>query len=145
MWLIIAYLLRPYIILLSSLRRSRGGGGVGGVDGLKNMVYPDELTLVLGIIATLPVFLFLLAWIKRKPGASEFIRNVWHHGGAILLSAAVLNVVIVFLPLLTGVIHRIQSWGWIQVGIALMIIWYLSFSGRAKDTFEDFPKESESD
>ena len=142
-WAIILYFLRPYIILVSSLRLGFGGGA--GIDGLKNMAYPDHLSLALGIFATFPVFLFVVAWARRKPGAPRYVRTIWRNGGAILLFASVLNIIIVFLPLLTGTVHKIQSWGWIQVGIALMIIWYLSFSQRAKGTFEDFPKESESD
>ena len=144
-WLIIAYLMRPYIFLISTLRLGRGGSGAAGVDGLKNMFYPDDLTIALGIFATFPVFLFVAAWGKRKPGAADFIQKVWRHGAGVLIFAAALNIAIVFLPWLIGEIHKISWGGWLQVGIATIIIVYLLFSRRVKDTFTDFPRESQSD
>ena len=144
-WLIVAYLLRPYILKISSIRMGMGGSGATGAEGLKELVYPDNFSMVLGILATIPVFLFLFAWIKRKPGASEFVTKLWHKGSMILVSTAVLNIAIVFVPLLTGAIHSIHLGGWIQIGIALLIILYLVMSQRVKDAFADFPKEAESE
>ena len=144
-WLIVVYFLRPYILKFSTIRLGKGAGPRAGMDGFKLLVYPDDFSLALGVIASIPVFLFLFVWIKRKPGAAEFVIKLWHKSVVILYSAAALNIAIIFVPLLTSVTHRVQLGGWIQVGIALLIILYLALSQRVKDTFADFPKESESD
>lgn len=146
LWLVILYLLRPYIILLSSLRMGRGGGGgVQGADGLKNIVYPDDFSLALAILATIPVMVFMYAWSRRKPGAKPLIKKLWRRGGLILTMAVALNILVVFVPLLTMVSHKIVLTNWIQVGISVLIIWYLHFSQRVKDTFADFPEEKKAE
>ena len=68
MWLVILYLLRPYILLISTFRMGRGGGKSEGISVLRDMVYPDDFSLALGIFATVPVLILMYGWIKRKPG-----------------------------------------------------------------------------
>ena len=140
MWLIIVYLMRPFPVLISSFRGGRGGAkGVKGADGIKQILYPDDFTLVLGILATIPAILFMIAVMKRKPSAGAFFRGVWRNGALMLSMAAVMNIVIVFIPILTGVISKVHMTGWVQVAISIAIIFYLNTSKRVKDTFEDFP------
>ena len=141
MWLVILYLLRPYILLISTFRMGRGGGKSEGISVLRDMVYPDDFSLALGIFATVPVLILMYGWIKRKPGAPDYVRKIWRHGSGILTVAAVLNIVIVFVPLLLGLIHHIHPAGWVQVALSLPIILYLYASQRVKDTFADFPAE----
>jgi len=141
LWLVILYLLRPYVLLVSSVRMGRGGGGAEGVDSLKNMVYPDDFSLTLGILVTIPVLILLYGWVKRKPGAPDYVWKIWRHGAWLLITAAVLNIAIVLIPLLLGLMHHIHLAGWVQVVLSLPIIVYLYFSQRVKDTFADFPVE----
>jgi hypothetical protein len=145
MWLIMLYLLRPYILLISTLRLGRGGGNSKGISGLKDMVYPDDFSLALGIFATIPVLILMYGLMKRKPGAPDYVQKIWRHGTWLLIAAAVLNIVIVFVPLLLGLIAQIHPAGWVQVVLPLPIILYLYFSQRVKDTFADFPPETPAD
>jgi len=141
LWLVILFLLRPYILIVSSFRMGRGGGGASGAGGLKDLVYPDHLSIFLAILATIPVLVFVYAWTRRKPGAADFVRKVWQNGMFILIIAAALNIVIVFVPLLIGVIHKVHMVGWVQVGLSILVTVYLLRSQRNKDAFDDFPEE----
>ncbi|MDH3981192.1 MAG: DUF2919 domain-containing protein [Gammaproteobacteria bacterium] len=141
LWLIILYLLHPFILLFSTIRLGRGGAkGVSGVDGLKRLVYQDNFSLALAILATVPVLLLVYAWVRRKPGAPAFVRRLWAKGVVLLTSAAVLYIGGVFVPLLTHVIASIRPIGWGQVAISILIIFYLFTSKRVRDIFADFPE-----
>lgn len=141
LWLVIIYLLRPIVLMISAIRMGRGDSGVTGAGGLRDMVYPDSFSLFLGIAAAIPVFIVLFAYMKRKPDASDLIRKIWRHGMLILMGSALLNIVIVFLPLFLHTVGSINVYGWGQLGIALLIIGYLYSSERVKDTFADFPAD----
>jgi hypothetical protein len=142
LWLIILYLLRPYLIWFSSLGLGGKRTGIStGVKGLREMIYPDDFSLMLGILATIPVMLCMYAWTKRKPGAKPLVKKLWQRGRLLLVTAAALNIVIIFVPLLTMVSHKLVFANWVQVGISVMIVWYLLFTQRVRDTFADFPGE----
>jgi hypothetical protein len=147
LWLVILYLLRPYLIWFSSLGLGGGlaGGGAQGVGGLREMIYPDDFSLALAMLATIPVIVFVYAWSKRNPGAKPLIKRLWHRSGLFLTTAAALNILVVFVPLLTMVAHKIVLTNWVQVGISVLIIWYLHSSQRVRDTFEDFPEEKKAE
>lgn len=137
LWIIILYLLRPYIVLIASM-----GSGQGESGGIRNILYPDDLSLTLAIFSTIPALLFFYVWSRRKPGAGTMVKKLWANGGKLLVAAAVLNIAIVFVPLLSGIVSSIHALGWVQVGIAVIIIFYLLGSRRARDTFADFPVEN---
>jgi hypothetical protein len=94
---------------------------------------------VLAVLASIPAIFVIVAWIKKNPASPAFIRKVWQHGAMILTISAVLNIVIVFVPLMTGTVRSINMVGWGQLGVSLLIIGYLYFSERVRDTFADFP------
>jgi len=143
LWLVVLYLMRPYVVLMVSLMGHRGGTSAVGIEGVRYMLYPDDFSLVLALLATLPVLLFFYALSKRRPGASALVRNLWGNGIFLLVTAAVLNIVTVFVPILTGATTRIPRLGWVQVVLACLIIAYLYSSRRARDTFADSPVENE--
>jgi len=150
LWLVVFYLTHPYLLLFSAagFGKGRSGGGGVGVEGFKNIIYPDNFVLMAAILATLPTLLFIYAWARRRPGAPEAVRKIWPRGAYLLGANAVLNILIVFMPLLTGSLHSIRSihissWG--QVVLSILVIVYLGFSQRVKDMLADFPKEVESD
>jgi hypothetical protein len=143
LWLVILYLMRPYIVLIGTLKMGRGSSGAVGVEGVRNILYPDNFSIVLAILATIPALLFMYAWSRRKPGAGALVIKLWKQGANLLAAAAAMNIVIVFVPWLTGAVVRIHALGWVQVGFAIVIIGYLYSSRRARDTFADFPVEKE--
>jgi len=143
LWLVILYLLRPYIVLIGTMKLGRGASGAVGVEGVRNILYPDNFSIVLAILATIPALLFMYAWSRRKPGAGTLAKKLWKQGANLLGAAAAMNIVIVFVPWLTGALARIHVLGWVQVGFAILIIGYLYSSRRVRDTFADFPVEKE--
>jgi hypothetical protein len=142
LWIIILYLLRPYIVLVASWGIGKRGGGAAGVDGIRNILYPDDLSLTLAILATIPVLLFGYVWSRRKPGAGTMVKKLWANGGKLLVAAAILDIAVVFTPLPGGIASSIHALGWVQVVIAVIIIFYLLGSRRVRDTFADFPVEN---
>jgi hypothetical protein len=144
LWLIIAYFLRPVILKISTIQMGRGAKS-DSVSGLKDLVYPDDFGFFLAFLTMIPVVLVIFAYMKRKPDAPDYIRTLWRNCGKLLLLTAVLNVVIVFVPFLFDLAYRINLIGWGQVAIAAYIIFYLLTTRRVRDTFADFPVDTEAD
>ena len=144
LWFILVYFLRPFILKVSTIQMGRGAKS-DSVSGLKNLVYPDDFGFFLAFIATIPVLLLIFAYAKRKPGASEFVQSLWRNGRNLLAVAALLNIVVIFVPFLANMTHSINIYGWGQLVVAVAIIIYLYLSTRVTDTFADFPKEADSE
>lgn len=138
-WLIVAYFLRPFILKISTIQMGRGTKS-DSVSGLKELVYPNDFGFFIAFLATIPVILLVLVYAKRKPGAAEWVRKIWRNGKLLLVVTAVLNIIIIFVPFLMDLTHRINMLGWGQLAIAVYILYYLHTSQRLKDTFADFPK-----
>lgn len=138
MWLVIIYFLRPFILAISSVQMGRGNKSAS-VSGLKDMIYPDDFGFFIGCLAALPVIPVIVAYIKRKPGASDSIKKLWHNGTKFLTAAAILNIIVIFAPPRAGASYHITTLGWVQLAIAVGIVIFLYTSQRVKDTFADFP------
>ena len=121
------------------------GAKSDSVSGLKDLVYPNDFGFFLAFIATIPVLILIFAYAKRKPGAADYVQSIWRNGRKLLIAAAVLNVIIIFVPFLLHITHSINIYGWGQLAVAVGIIVYLFRSTRVTDTFADFPKETEAD
>ena len=140
MWLIIVYFLRPFILKVSTIQMGLGEKS-GSVSGLKDLVYPNDFGFFIAFLATIPVLILVFAYVKRKSGASGLVRKIWHNGRLLLVVTAVLNLIIIFIPFLMDLTHRINMLGWAQLAIAVFILFYLYATQRVKDTFADFPKD----
>lgn len=143
LWLVILYFMHPYILLVSTFSMGKGGGNKEGLSLLKEMVYPDNFSLALAILATLPALFFIYAWTRRKPGAPGMVQYIWKNGAHVLSLSALLNMVVAFVPLLMGIRHTLGNIGWAQIGLSVWVLAYLQFSKREQDAFADFPKEQE--
>ncbi len=138
-WLVLAFLLRPYVVVLLSITNRRD------TMGLINLVYSDRLAMILAAIAAIPAIFVVYAFIKRVPDAPDKVRRIWQHGRELLLGSSFLNILVVFLPLLTGLVRGVSMIGWAQFGVSVYIIYYLFTERRVRDTFADFPQPAESD
>ncbi len=144
LWLVIIYFLHPIILEISTFQMGRGPRS-DSVGGLKNLIYPDDFGFFLAFIASLPVLILMVAYAKRKPGAARWIRRIWHNGRNLLATAALLSVIVVFIPFLAELSHSIPVYGWGQLAVAAGILYYLFTSTRVADTFADFPADSETE
>ncbi len=144
LWLIIAYFLRPVILKISTIQMGRGAKS-DSVSGLKDLVYPDDFGFFLAFLTMIPVVLVIFAYMKRKPDAPDYIRTLWRNCGKLLLLATALNIVVVFVPFLFDMAYRINLLGWGQLVIAAYIMFYLLTTRRVRDTFADFPVDTEAD
>lgn len=140
MWLMIVYFLRPFILKVSTIQMGRGAKS-DSVSGLKDLVYPNDFGFFVAFLATIPVLLLVFAYAKRKPGASELVRKIWHKGRMLLVTTAALNLAVIFAPFLVDLTYRINMLGWAQLVIATGIIFYLYGKQRVQDTFADFPQD----
>lgn len=131
-WLVILFLLRPYVILALSLANKADR------TGLVYLFYPAASGLPLAALAALPVVLLLVAWVKRKPGARASVRWIWRHGKAFLLASTLFNMGVALQPLLREE-NKPGMAGWIQLAVCMAVAIYLLTSERVKDTFKDSP------
>ena len=125
---------------ISTIQMGRGAKS-DSVSGLKDLVYPNDFGFFIAFLATIPVLLLIMVYMKRKPGASGWVRKIWHKGKQLLLATAVFNMVIIFIPFLMDLTHKINMLGWGQLAIAAYIVFYLYTTQRVKDAFADFPKD----
>ena len=140
MWLVIVYFLHPYLLKISTFQMGRGPKS-DSVSGLKNLIYPDDFGFFLAFVASIPVLLLMVAYAKRKPDAAQWVRTIWRNGRNLMAIAAVLSVIVVFVPFLAELSHSIPVYGWGQLAVAAGIIYYLFTCKRVADTFADFPAD----
>ena len=133
MWLMFAFLLRPYVIFLLSITNRQDK------MGLINLIYFDRFVMILAAIAAIPAVLVMYAFAKRKPEASDKVRWIWCRSGGFLLASVLLNLLIVLVPALMGLLHELGIIIWVELGISVLIIYYLFSNERVRDTFADFP------
>jgi hypothetical protein len=126
---VILYLLRPYIVLIASMGASQGRSG--GMNISTPMIF----------IALRFSRLFLRCCSstrgRGKPGAGTMVVKLWAWR-KLLVAAAILNMPL-FYPVAGRHRISIHLLGWVQVVIAVIIIFYLLGSRRVRDTFADFP------
>ena len=137
MWIATLFLFRAYLIALLSV--------VNFNDRLVliNMFYSNHMQLSLGALAGIPVFVVLYAWKNRKPGASMRARWIWRNGRSFLAASAILNIMVIFLPILTGISHSVDGVEQAQIALCVAVLIFLFVSKRVSDTFSDFPKPAE--
>ena len=140
LWLVVLFLLLPFVFMLLTFLFGRRGGDTTFLKDMQEVLYPDNLSFMLAFLASMPTLIFMYAWIRRKPGASENVKKICRNGVVILSATAIMNVIVIFVPLLTRGISSIHWVGWVEAALLFVIIGYLHSSQRVKDTFSDFPK-----
>jgi len=136
LWLILLFLLRPYVITVFSLSNRQDR------TGIINIFYPDHIAMWWGLLVGAPAAFIIYAWLKKKPDAHPFIKVIWKKGRVLLAGSAILNALIVLTPLLTGPANQITVAGWTQFVISLGIVLVLGASRYIRDCFNDFPVEN---
>lgn len=131
-WVTLAYLLRPIIVLVASVTNKADR------VGLLNLVYPDRQWAVAHVLAALPAIAVALAYTRRDPSASTTVRWIWHHGRALLTASLALNVLFLLYPALTEHARLVTS-ALIQTTVCALLAYYLFRSPQVADAFADFP------
>jgi len=134
-WFILLYLMRPYVVMIMSITNLQDH------TGLIELVYGGQQAVMgMGALASIPAMAILYAFVKRNPGAGDSVRRLWHQGRNLLMIGIAGNLIILALPFFLVEAYEMNKVAWIQLGIALYIIYELIMSQRIKDTFNDFPK-----
>ncbi len=134
MWLILLFLLRPYVIfVLSVANRSNR-------MQLIDMIYTDKMMLSLGALVGVPAALLIYAWTRRAPGAPHFVKQIWKNGRHLIAISSILNAGIVVAAVL-GRAHKVDVYGGVQLLVSLVIVAISYMSSYLRDCFADFPEE----
>ena len=134
MLIIFVFMLKPFVIALFSV--------VNRSDRMQliTMFYPDRGIMSLGAFAGIPVAFLIYAWIKRKPGATSFIRHLWKNGKSLIAASVILNACIILVPALLSTSYKMTISSWAQLLIYMLIIIIVYNSQYIKDCFSDFPE-----
>lgn len=132
MWAVLAFLLRPYVIVVASISNRADR------TGIVHTFYPDKTALALSALAAIPAMVLVYAWLMRQSAVQGLPRRIWHRGRDIMLVISLVNI-----PVLVG--PAVLAGSMLTPGIVLqlagcaLLIWYLVRSQRVVDTFEDYP------
>lgn len=132
MWLVIVFLLKPYLVMLVSLANRSNR------TELISLVYDHSGVLAMAELAALPALAVVIAWVKRNSGASRIIRWIWNNGRSLLILSTLFNVAI----LAISTEWRVDEFGFfivLQMILSAFVLFYLWRSDRVRDTFNDFP------
>ncbi len=133
MWLIMLFLMRPYLVLFLSVVNRKDK------MGLINLFYEDRIPMILAAAAAIPATMVLYSWIRRTPDGSSKVRWIWKNGRVLLVVSALLNVLIIFLPVVFGAVFKVSMQDLVLLVISTSIFFYLYYSSRVIDVFADFP------
>ena len=134
LWLIIVYLCRHVVLLLLGATSSFATFTYGQMGASYAVLYSNPWFL----LASAPALPVLAAGLRRAPSAPSFIRLIWQAGTMLLSLAAVLDMAILGILLVTTsaqleVIHLSQT---MLTAVCLLV---LMRSKRIRDTFAEFP------
>ena len=94
----------------------------------------------LGALAGIPAALLIYAWTRKQPNASDFVKKLWKYGRELIAISAILNILFVFIPLLSGKVSELTTISWLQLTISGLILPVIYKSGYIKDCFSEFPE-----
>ena len=132
MWAVLAFLLRPYVIVMASITNKTDRIGI--IDTF----YPDKGFLAIGALTAIPAMVIIYAWIMRQKAVQGLPRKIWQRGREIMLGLLGLNVIALLGPAVSSGVRP-------TIGVVLQLagcaacLWYLSRSDRVADAFADYP------
>ncbi|MCK4951000.1 MAG: DUF2919 family protein [Gammaproteobacteria bacterium] len=133
LWLVIIFLLRPYIIAIFSLVN------MSDRMSLIRMVGPGT-GMTISTIMAFPAIMVIYAWIKRTPDASARVRWIWRHGRELLAASALLTIIYILAIQLFFKTIKLNLIGVLPIVICPVILYYLYKSQHVRDIFSDFPE-----
>lgn len=99
------------------------------------------------VFSDLPALLVLLAWLKRLPESGAFWRRTWKHGRLLLTTSLVIQFVLLLWQQGQGLFQAYsftdsQRFVIVNLGLDLLVIYYLWRFAIVRDVFADFPETS---
>jgi hypothetical protein len=93
----------------------------------------------------LPALLVLIAWLKRLPETGTFWRSVWKHGRLLLTTSLMIQFALLLWQQGQGLSQAFsftdaQRFVIVNMGLDLLIIYYLWRFAIVRDVFADFPE-----
>lgn len=134
-WVGLLFLLKPYLVLLLSVANLRNK------SGFIDLIYADRLDMSLGALAGVPAVFLMYALLKRKPGASPFVKSIWARGRILMAISALLSAVAIWLPIMLQAARKMTPGDWAHIAIALLIVILVYTSSYIRDCFNDFPAD----
>lgn len=133
-WLIIAYIMRPFVIYIASISNKTDR------FGLLNLTYPDHVSALISGAAAVPTVILLFAWIKRTPSAGTRIRAIWRNGRLLIALSLLINIGSLAVPWrFTASIPNLSI---VHITLCCIMLYYLFRSSRVADAFADFPSSN---
>lgn len=132
LWLVMVILVRHFLLVLLTFIPRTGDA----------MTYLRDLVDPLFLISDLPAAVVLFAGVRRRPGAPDWIRNLWSKGRTLLSASALLYLAILIVNLAASGRHidrAINEAVIFSVLLHLLIITYLARSRLVRDVFRQFP------
>lgn len=100
------------------------------------------------LLTGVPGFLVLLAWAKREPSATPGWRWIWSRGRGLLTAALLAHFLVLAVihgpDALKGFEYRYEArLVIVNLGVDLLLIYYLWRFSIVRDVFADFPEDSD--
>lgn len=97
------------------------------------------------VFSDLPALLVLIAWLKRLPETGTFWRSVWKHGRLLLTTSLMIQFALLLWQQGQGLSQAFsftdaQRFVIVNMGLDLLIIYYLWRFAIVRDVFADFPE-----
>ena len=94
------------------------------------------------IFSNFPVLLIVYAWAHRNPNGADFVRTIWRNGRHLILVAAVINSVMIWIqPIPPGNLIFGIFLGLMALNIITVI--YIYRAEQVRDVFAEFPQPVE--
>ena len=135
MWCLMLYLSRHVLFIVLGGLSSFIGKKRGLAEVDFSVLFSHELLL----LASVPALIVVAAAFRRIPSAGPLPRLIWRFGPALLITAVVLDLVLLWV-VLPRQLHSISN---VQVGFVIADVYvlvYLLRATRVHDTFVDFPE-----
>ena len=118
-WVVILFLMRPYVVLLVSMTNHTNR--MEFID----LVYPDRLWLAIDTVAAIPAVILVVVTFLRRPNAAGSVKAIWKRGRTLLLGSAALNGIVAAAALALANSHNVSIVSPILLCLSAWSLWYL--------------------
>ena len=134
--LFIYYLKDLFIVVAIAATAFKARGVSSELNALMALATPKM------IFSNFPVLLIAYAWAHRDPNGTGFVRTIWRNGRHLILVAAVINSVMIWIqPVPPGNLIFGILFGLMALNIITVI--YIYCAEEVRDVFAEFPERAQ--